>query len=605
MPPGATAHHLVAIAYAQTAQLPMPRGHRFLHHAVPGLPPVQLCVWGHLSVGDIVLPFLTQDTRRPICTTRVAKASTAFEAALEVEQACGYGPFLHQGLQRRQIHLSVNGRPVAPHKRWSFQSADHAGFAVGPPRTPVPQPHARSTPTVPHSIRVAIRSDITDGEASQQVVAHRPDCPPIFAEVPHHFGPRQTSHFLSQLADDGHQYQLQLPLTMPLCQGTPLHCLMLTTRQDRNVHFAILDLRRVLCPPTAPFITVQVAPIISFQAIASGLQSIAPRHRPITAAYMNEELIGASHSVCGPVCVITLLSYRQTRSPAAQSMVCLLDTLSEASDREGFQAHFEAFSGDRQCRHATHSDTRPASCPDEIDPVRTSTSTTTAPSLWQEGPTGYPVTFGPPAVTVQETLAQDSSNNAQGGCVLLEDSPTASANNAQAYNPWDHVGPLDWTVETDAACSSGGLLGTNDDSAQQACQSTHARWVEDPWDPDLAWAFGEASPHFIDEPHPWADSFRNATLSSNSSEGLPSGQSFSPWSVWNEAEEQDMAQRHRSAGHMPFDLPPEATGVCAPHSQATQSCPACGLANRPSLRGRLSHPASSRPQSDTKQLHAF
>ena len=121
LPPGATAHQLVDIAYANTAQLPLPRGHRFLHHAIPGLPPIQLCVWGQLAVDDIVLPFLTQDARRPVCTTRVVKASTPFEAALEVESACGYGPFLHQGLQRRQIHLSVNGHPVAPHSKWVFR----------------------------------------------------------------------------------------------------------------------------------------------------------------------------------------------------------------------------------------------------------------------------------------------------------------------------------------------------------------------------------------------------------------------------------------------------------------------------------------------------
>ena len=64
MPVGATAHQLVELAYAETAQLPFPRGHRFLHHAVPGLPPVQLCVWGQLDIADIVLPFLTQRRSR-------------------------------------------------------------------------------------------------------------------------------------------------------------------------------------------------------------------------------------------------------------------------------------------------------------------------------------------------------------------------------------------------------------------------------------------------------------------------------------------------------------------------------------------------------------
>ena len=250
LPHGAAAHQTVDIAYANTAQLPMPRGHRFLHHAVPGLPAIQLCIWGQLAVGDIVLPFLAQDARRPICTTRVAVASTPFEAALEVESACGYGSFLHQGLQRRQIHLSINGHPAAPHSRWALQQADFAGFGIGPPRTPVMQPAARHASTAPSSIPVLRRQDITHSGAYTHVVAHRPGHRPITADAPLHFGPRQVSRLLSYLADDGHQYHLHLPLVMPTCTGTPLHCLLLPTCQAWTTQYAIIDMRRVLCPLT-------------------------------------------------------------------------------------------------------------------------------------------------------------------------------------------------------------------------------------------------------------------------------------------------------------------------------------------------------------------
>ena len=144
LPSGASAHDLVQLAYDQTVQLPFPRSHRFLHHAIPGLPIVQLCIWGGLEIGDIVLPFLTQDAGRPVCTTRVSKASTAFEGALAVEEACGFGSFLHEGVNRRQIHLAINGSPVQPHARWVFQFADYAGFSIGPvPGHLAPQPHSR------------------------------------------------------------------------------------------------------------------------------------------------------------------------------------------------------------------------------------------------------------------------------------------------------------------------------------------------------------------------------------------------------------------------------------------------------------------------------
>ena len=340
IPRGAAAHHLVEIAYLQTAQLLAPRGHRFLRHAIPGLPPIQLCVWGQLAIGEIVVPFLTQDARRPVCTTRVAKSCSAFEAALEVEQACGYGPFLHQGLNRRQIHLEVNGYPQQPHCRWTFQQADFAAFRVGPPLAMTTAVTARTTPAVPNSLPVVTSAQITDGEATEQIIVHRLGCHSVPIEAPGILGPRSLAAFLESQLNTSGSYGLHFPITMPLCQGTPLHCLLLPTTFPRTAHVAILDLRRVLCPPTAPFIVVEVAPLVSFHAIVSGVQGLVQRHRPITAAYLNDELVGACTSVPSTACVITLLSYGQTRSPAAQASVCVMDTLAEAICRPGLLAHF-------------------------------------------------------------------------------------------------------------------------------------------------------------------------------------------------------------------------------------------------------------------------
>ena len=300
LPPGATAHQIVQTAYGQTAQLQHPRGHRFLHHAIPGLPIVQLCIWGGLDINDRVVPFLTQDARRPVCTARVAKEGSAFEAALTVETACGFGPFLHLGLQRRQIHMACNGRPIQPHSRWALQFADFAGFSIGPvPGQYAPLPSTRWASSAPVSLSIVGRQDITDGDADDVVIVHRHGHVPVSVHVPHSCSLRQLSGVVSEALGVGMSYSVHLPLVAPLSQGTPVHCLALAADHPRPANAVILDMRHILCPPTPPFITVEAPPIVSFPAIVHGIQSMGVRHRPITAAYLNDELIGACNSLTG------------------------------------------------------------------------------------------------------------------------------------------------------------------------------------------------------------------------------------------------------------------------------------------------------------------
>ena len=380
---------------------------------------------------------------------------------------------------------------------------------------------------------------------------------------------------------------MHLPLAMPLGQGTPLHCLLLPTGQTRDTQFAILDMRRILCPPTAPFITVEVAPI-SFQAIASGMQSIAPRHRPITAAYLNDELIGASQSVCGPVCTITLLSHRQTRSTAAQATVCLLDSLAEASDWDGFRAHFGASSSSSSRGHlrARHDGPTPPWAPQS--PASTTFSTTMTPDSCSAGSSDptctttsttmtQPVSYGPPTQPGHSALAQDLAAHAH-------DSQSS------AWNPWDHVGQLDWADEADAAYRN----GENAAIMPGLGQLPHDDWTEDPWDPTNAWEVDEVSPQHIDEPHPWASSFQSASASSDSSQGLPPGHCYSPWSVWNEAEEQSSVSQHRrtepalpdprSTHATPFHLPIQCRRACHQLGCSTLPCLSAGLPTAPLQR---------------------
>ena len=540
LPPCATAHQVVQMAYDHTAQLPHPRSHRFLHHAIPGLPAVQLCVWGQLSIDDRVLPFLTQDARLPVCTVRVSKEGSAFDAALAVEEACGFGDFLHLGLQSRQIHMACNSRPIQPHTRWALQHADYAGFSIGPvPGQSAPVPNTRWAQSAPMAIPIIGRQDITDGDPINTVIAHRHGQLPVSFEMPHASRHRRMSSAISTALGsycNGERYQVHLPLVMPLCQGTPLYCVALSGDHPRPANAVILDMRRILCPPTAPFITVEAPAIISFPAVVHGIQSMGVRHWPITAAYINDELIGASSSVTGPVSVITFLSHWQTRGTSENAAVCVLDGLSEASNRSAAQV---PPTDSPDCSAASH----------EAGALCTSTSTTTTSisrdRSWEphEEPQPAARTRGSGRVALPgpqrpEVRGVTSFPVTQGQPVV--------------FQPFGPPVPLHQYVPTHAFPSSAGLGAGVTAPPPGQHFSAWTLWDEAEFD-SLA---GPRTPAASGSGHgAGAGSYsspRNHTVGASTEETTesqmpPPGQHFSPWSLWNEAEEQAWDQRPRAA----------------------------------------------------------
>ena len=229
--------------------------------------------------------------------------------------------------------------------------------------------------------------------------------------------PGNAATFLSWLINDGHQYSLHLPLVMPVCHGTPLHCVALSASHPRPVNVAIIDMRRILCPPTAPFIAVEIAPIVNFPAIVHGIGAVVSRHHPITAAYLNDQLMGATNSACGPACVITLLSHRQTRGRSEQVAICLLDSVEEARSHPGFRTRLsQHWQGrPRQRTGLSGGVTPPSEQPhlgtetanfsetahSQVPVTSTSTTSTTCPASLSAGSTQLPpAPKGPPTAFI-------------------------------------------------------------------------------------------------------------------------------------------------------------------------------------------------------------
>ena len=342
MPRDAQPQHLVSLAFAHTPQIGHPRGYRFLRRPVPGLPSIQLCIWGAIAPGQVVVPFVIQEPSWPYCTVRVLGSDSAFDASLALEDHCGFDAILHEGLQRRQFHATVNGRYVRPHARNAFQDVDFAGFRLGPvvdvfsatgQEVSVPP-----VPSVPAQLPVVDSTAVTDAEASLDILVHRPNAPPIHVALPAHLTSHQIADHLAVTTGATEPLQIIWPHVAPLCQGTPSHCVLVAASQVAGTRIAVLDLRRVLCPPTAPFITVEVSSVISFLALLQGLERLVPRCRPITAAYLGSGLLDSCGSLCGPANLITLVSHWQTRGGPNMSAVALFDNAAEAAQRPGVLA---------------------------------------------------------------------------------------------------------------------------------------------------------------------------------------------------------------------------------------------------------------------------
>ena len=121
--------------------------------------------------------------------------------------------------------------------------------------------------------------------------------------------------------------------------GTFPHAVLVTRPVVAGQGFAIVDMRRVLRPPIAPFITITVPSIITQAHVVEQLGSVAAHMRAPASFFVDGELLGSGTSIVSMACTITLFGYNAFPFPDHASPA-VLDTVDALSNRGGFRSFF-------------------------------------------------------------------------------------------------------------------------------------------------------------------------------------------------------------------------------------------------------------------------
>ena len=128
-----------------------------------------------------------------------------------------------------------------------------------------------------------------------------------------------------------------IPLTSPTTPGTPPHFVLAPRPATVHGSYAIVDLRRVLKPPIAPFITLEVPGLFNAHMIQDLLGTVTQHLHTIAATFVDGEPLTHGSSVAGNACTVTLLgpvSFRPSQPVHREPAV--LNTSLALADRPGF-----------------------------------------------------------------------------------------------------------------------------------------------------------------------------------------------------------------------------------------------------------------------------
>ena len=337
IPIGAFMADLIAHAHARFPTLGARCGHRVLQKPIDGFPPIQICVWGEISVDERIVQVVTDGHDRTVHTVRARNAHTPTQLA-----AVAAGSALSQRIAQRIAHLVSNGRPCQPNAALAVQGQEVFYVVAGPPPSRLPGSLAlvrRWAASTPISISRICSTDISDADQEDNIFVHSLGLPPASLSAPVWLQPAAASALAISTLGGDTDATLCFPPASPITPGTPPHAVLAGRPCPPDNAYAILDLRRILVPPVAPFQVLPIPSIISHQTVLDLLGTLVDHLRPVAAIYLDGELLGPGAGTHSSACTLTFISHSAVRSMQLQrSSPAVLDTFQVLLSRPGFGA---------------------------------------------------------------------------------------------------------------------------------------------------------------------------------------------------------------------------------------------------------------------------
>ena len=379
---------LVYRAFDQFPGLGPRCGHRILSRPLPGLPPIQICIWDNLAVDQRVLQIVLRDAAE-ILTVRCPTVATPVQLAAAANNV-GLNA-LTASLAERTVHLTGDGLPLQPQQVYLFRHFEVLRVRPGPPPARLPGVSRFCRNSLPESLDCVHMDAVSDGEPLETMLVHQVGTLPTLVSIAAFHRPALASAETVAVLGAPRSWRLRFPLTAPLVAGTMPHAVLAGNAVLPGGSFAICDLRRILRPPIAPFITVPVPAMVTPQVLLDLLANVMPHLAPFRAIYLDQLRLDQGASVGCSACTVTFLGWSpRTFSWQSNVVPAVLDTFQATAWRDGFVHAFA-----RAARRG---------------PLQSTTSTTTLTFSFSEGNSTSSTTTRPSAGTGSFGSTGDSSS---------------------------------------------------------------------------------------------------------------------------------------------------------------------------------------------------
>ena len=334
LPDGASLAELVYRAFGQFPRLGARCGHRILSRPLPGLPPIQVCIWDNLGADQRVQVVIGDDSAE-ILTVRCPAVGTPLQ--LVTSASSNDLNAFAASIADRTHHISGDGMPLQPTQVYLFRHFEVLRVRQGPPPTRLPTARRFYRSPLPECLECLPGTDISDGEVLDQIVVHQQGAPPVTIQVDPVRRPALASSDATAAIGAPASWRLHFPLTAPLAAGTLPHAVLGGSINLAGGSFAICDLRRILRPPISPFITLQVPAIVTPRVLQNLLAPVLPHLAPYRAVYLDQNRLDQAASIGCTACTVTFIGWQPCSfSWQSEVMPAVLDTFLAITWRDGF-----------------------------------------------------------------------------------------------------------------------------------------------------------------------------------------------------------------------------------------------------------------------------